>query len=132
MKLAISKCWVDLERSDDGQGYSRIFGYGVRIKGHKLAYEVLVGKVPTGLELDHVCRNRACYNPAHLEPVTHRENVQRGDARGQGQLKKVYCPAGHLLGGGNLVKSERWRKCRECHNGRVRERYWQLKAKDAS
>lgn len=58
-------------------------GYGRAAKGlvHRLSYEALVGPIPEGLELDHLCQNRACYNPAHLEPVAHAENMRRSAER---------------------------------------------------
>lgn len=61
------------------RGYGRVCGggRGNNQLAYRVAYELLVGPVPVGLELDHLCRNRACINPEHLEPVTHRENMRR-------------------------------------------------------
>ena len=83
-------------------------GYGVmRIAGHnrpahRVAYERKIGPIPPGLELDHLCRNRACVNPAHLEPVTHQENVRRGTGIAAIHAKKTHCPKGHPYSGDNL------------------------------
>lgn len=62
-------------------GYGRVMVGGVRTVVHRIVYEHLVGSIPDGKELDHTCRNRQCANPAHLEPVTHRENLQRTQLR---------------------------------------------------
>jgi hypothetical protein len=66
-------------------------------KAHRAVYEELVGKVPDGLVLDHLCRNRLCVNPKHLEPVTIGVNVQRGDLSSNGEYSrsKTHCPQGH-------------------------------------
>lgn len=80
IKVADDGCWL-------WSGAPRELGYGqVRIGGrrgrtvaaHRLIYELAVGEIPVGLELDHLCRTRHCVNPRHLEAVTHRENVRRG------------------------------------------------------
>lgn len=78
MKLAVSKCWVDPAYPPNTRGYFCSKAEGKQFYAHRLAYETLVGPIPEGLGLDHVCRNRACFNPAHLEPVTSRENTLRG------------------------------------------------------
>jgi hypothetical protein len=77
-----SGCWPWRSSKSDGYGV-----YSVRCKGlrrnygaHRLAYRLLVGAIPTGLNLDHLCRNRACCNPQHMEPVTMAENIRRGFA----------------------------------------------------
>ena len=91
-------CWV-WSGAMDGQGYGHLragpAGAGF-VRAHIAAYEHGFGKVPDGLELDHLCRNKLCINPAHLEPVTHAENLRRaGIARNdRGQFAKkepVYC-----------------------------------------
>lgn len=118
-------CWL-------WTGYTNPGGYGQFKWGpmprltHRVAYEVLVGPIPAGLQLDHLCRNPACCNPAHLEPVTGRENVLRGDTIAARQSRRTHCPEGHPLAGDNLVAYELrrgQRKCKTCHRDRERARY---------
>lgn len=82
------------------------------VKAHRFAYETVVGPVPDGLELDHLCRNRSCVNPLHLEPVTHSENIRRGDTS---TPKKPTCKRGHVFTG----VSGSQQRCNQC----VRDRY---------
>jgi len=75
-------CWNftgGLSNTTPGKGYGRMSINGRMHYTHRIAYEALVGPVPEGLDLDHLCRNRKCCNPEHLEPVTRRENLMRGD-----------------------------------------------------
>jgi hypothetical protein len=97
-------------------------GYGVvRIDAprpgyvHRLSYTLLVGPISDGLHTDHLCRNRACCNPSHLEPVTPRVNILRGE-----KAQKPECANGHPLEGDNLVWSKEdgrhpHRRCRTCY-----------------
>ena len=108
-----SGCWVWAgKRSARGYGMVRM-GSRTRM-AHALFYEGLVGPIPEGLELDHLCRNRSCVNPAHLEPVTHRVNTQRGLA-GKYQAAKTHCPQGHPYDEANTYrKPDGGRGCRAC------------------
>jgi hypothetical protein len=85
-----------------------------------VAYELFVGPIPEGLELDHLCRNPSCVNPAHLEAVTHRENVRRGDLHlvfGS----RTHCTMGHEFTDENTYpRPTGGRGCRECRRERVR------------
>jgi len=87
---------------------------------HQWAYEQIVGAVPPGLELDHLCRVRNCVNPAHLEPVTRKVNMSRAT-----NALKETCPAGHPYTPENTYMQSGSRHCRACNNEagkRYRER----------
>ncbi len=86
---------------------------------HRAFYEHSIGKVPAGLELDHLCRNRYCVNPSHLEPVTHKENVLRGISPSAIHAKKTHCVHGHKYTPENtLIYDGGRRRCRICTNKR--------------
>lgn len=78
-------CWLWLGATN-GDGYGKFAVVSSRVGGkpqmaHRVAYELLVGQIPAGLELDHTCETTLCVNPAHLDPVTHAEHAQRTHAR---------------------------------------------------
>jgi HNH endonuclease len=110
-------------------------GYGVIEIGrkavgvHRVAWELLVGPIPEGLELDHLCRNRACAAPAHLEPVTHRVNVLRGTSPAAAAALAVACPAGHAYDLVNThVRKNGKRDCLTCARERMRRNYARKRA----
>lgn len=84
------------------------------VYAHRHAYELLKNPIPQGKELDHLCRNRECVNPSHLEPVTHKENQRRGNGFSGRNAKKTHCPLGHALIEGNLTAAGIRRGRREC------------------
>lgn len=87
---------------------------------HRLSYSVRRGEIPAGMTIDHLCRNRACTNPDHLEPVTMAVNNIRGNSLSSQNLRKTACPRGHALAGENLIRDGHGRRCRECKNARRR------------
>lgn len=97
---------------------------------HRWSYEYHVGPIPEGMHLDHLCRNRACVNPDHLEPVTVRENVLRGTAPSALHARKTHCPQGHPYEGSNLylhpVTAQR--ACRSCGRERAAQKHRSQKA----
>lgn len=105
-----------------GYGTMSVYvGYGTTRSqyAHRLAWEFLVGPIPKGLNIDHLCKNKLCVNPDHLEPVTQRVNVRRGIT-----AKKTHCKWGHLLQGANLYirPDTGTRVCRRCSQDRSRAR----------
>jgi hypothetical protein len=83
---------------------------------HRVVWEILVGPIPAGADMDHLCRVRACCNPDHLEPVSRAVNVARGSARA-GAPRHTECPNGHLLTPENTARNGRSRRtCRTCKN----------------
>jgi hypothetical protein len=115
-------CWLWT-----GHGRGK-FGYGgikIGSRGHyahRVVYELLVGPVPKGLELDHLCRVPRCVNPAHLEPVTRRENQMRGEAFVSANARKTHCPQGHPYDEANtyINRASGGRVCRACNNDHQR------------
>lgn len=131
-----TKFWRKVTPSDDGscwiwQGKKNRYGYGRMTPGyrgtgekgaHRVAYELLVGPIPEGLVLDHLCRVRDCVNPAHLEPTTIGENVMRGDTHGARNRAKTHCAQGHPFIADNIYASAgRARECRTCKLVAVRK-----------
>lgn len=115
-------CW-EWTGGINGNGYGQINVAGRVIGAHRIAYELLVGPIPEGLELDHLCRNRTCVNPAHLEPVTRRENQLRGQSVSGRNARKTHCPSGHPYSGSNLVVKQGQRRCRACIRRDQRKQY---------
>lgn len=75
-----SPCWIwALSLTPGGYGMERVPGSGPKVYAHRASYERHHGEIPEGLQIDHLCRERACINPDHLEPVTQQENVRRGN-----------------------------------------------------
>jgi hypothetical protein len=111
-------CWL-WTGSKHRLGYGRInVGKGKIRSAHVVVYEIHIGLVPEGLELDHLCRVRNCVNPDHLEPVTHEENI----ARATPFWYKTHCPRGHEHNEKNTYINPKGRRiCRTCTNRQGRE-----------
>lgn len=115
-------CIVWTGKLDNGYGRFKLNGKMVRV--HRFAYEQAHGPIPDGLELDHLCRNRACLNVSHLEPVTRKVNIMRGVGVGAKNILKTYCPKGHRYDKKNTYWSKtgrRNRHCRTCTLQRCRD-----------
>lgn len=115
-------CWFWIgatSPSASGKHPYGIFTTGGKLRmAHRVSYEMAKGSIPPGLQLDHLCRETLCVNPAHLEPVTPKENIRRGrtaEAARHTQLSKTHCPQGHAYEGSNLyLKPNGRRECRQC------------------
>lgn len=114
-------CW-NWTAGLNGKGYAYIFARRYSRQAYKWYYEIVYGKVPDGMELDHLCRNKKCVNPEHLEVVTKSENNRRGNSPSAKNARKTHCPRGHELADGNLFihKSGR-RSCLICFTRQRRE-----------
>ncbi len=140
IELDANDCW-NWNLSIDKGGYGHIKIRSIDFVGRKLAhrvsYEVFVSDIPEGLQIDHLCRNRGCVNPDHLEPVTGRENKHRGllKTRWEEAKKITHCPQGHEYTPKNTyIKKNVWgnecRNCRACAAARTRR--WHLSRKLAT
>lgn len=119
-------CWLWTGSASNGYGYIRRGGGTGNIRAHRAAYELLVGPVPDGMELDHLCGVKQCVNPAHLEPTTHQQNMKRsklGAISRARQLAKTHCPYGHPYDEANTYITPKGdRHCRTCDRERQRAR----------
>jgi hypothetical protein len=101
------------------------------MKAHRFAYELLVGPIPDGLALDHLCLTTGCVNPAHLEPVTVAENSRRAAAHYHANRAKTHCIHGHPFDGENtyvhMTRGRPARGCKTCDRERARRNRAQIK-----
>jgi hypothetical protein len=113
-------CWEWTGAKSAGYGVVGIKGKNVGV--HRVVYELLIGNIPDGMHLDHLCRNPSCVNPAHLEVVTPRENTMRGYGPASINAKKTHCLRGHDLSDSCIDKLGK-RNCRKCRQIRKKAFY---------
>lgn len=109
-------CWRWTGKLNPVSGYGSFYVSGDRYHpAHRYAYEFIFGPITDGLEPDHLCRNRWCACPFHMEPVTHRENVRRSTSPVAKQMAQTHCIRGHEFNKENtLIKKSRKKQCRIC------------------
>jgi hypothetical protein len=116
-------CWLWIGSLRGGYGQFMVKAISsTPQRAHRWAYEHFVGPIPDGLTIDHLCRNKACVNPTHLEPVTLRVNILRSDGVSAQHARKTCCPR---CGGQyrfRTVRGHLWRFCRSCGTNLARQR----------
>jgi len=129
MPVPWTGCWL-WTASLDGHGYgqfNKVLSNGKwgSSKAYKFSYERAKGPVPDGLQIDHLCRERSCVNPDHLEAVTQKENILRGTSPAAMNLRKNHCSKGHEWTEDNvaLYKGRRGRMCKQCNRDSANRYY---------
>ena len=109
-------CWEWTAHVDATSGYGRFDTNRTREWAHRASYQLNVGPIPRGMQIDHLCRNRRCVNPAHLEAVTQRTNILRSNAPNAIVVRTNRCVRDHELTPENtyLRPDGAGRQCREC------------------
>ena len=123
------ECWLWTASLNDG-GYGQFALDGRPHRAHRIAYELMIGPIPDGLHIDHLCRVRRCVNPYHLDPVTNEVNTARGLLRKSPPKAKPECRNGHPFTDDNVrVDPEGWRRCRTCERVQSLASYYRRKAR---
>lgn len=114
------ECWIWTAYRNKG-GYGTYRDGRTMSLAHRVSYRAVRGDVPEGKELDHLCRNRSCVRPDHLEPVSRRENIARGESHVSAQMKTTTCGKGHPFDSENSYVDGRGKRvCRTCVRDKVR------------
>lgn len=134
-QLEIDRFWQFVEEADNGcwewVGCVKSSGYGIfslgrrgtAFRAHRVAWSILRGRLSDAQTLDHLCRNRRCVNPAHLDPVSNKENILRGESFSAKNARKTHCQRGHEFTPENISEYRGKRRCRACYQMRlVRDR----------
>lgn len=142
-KAKIARFWSRVQKTPNcwnwtgalNRGYGSFLFFRKRYSAHRFAFEQIIGKVRNGLILDHLCRNRKCVRPDHLEPVTNLENLLRGEGVGALNLRKTHCKNGHQFAGVNLIitlgrTGRKERRCKICSLSSAIVRYRRNRAND--
>lgn len=135
----MSGCWLWAGSDDGRRGYGRFRNVNGTRQAHRISYEMYVGPIPAGLEIDHKCKNPSCVNPQHLRPVTREENMATADKRGlalggpangRRNRAKTHCAHGHAYTPENTIaaKNGTARGCKTCHRNNQREYVRRLRA----
>ena len=112
-------CW-EWQGSLSSSGYGQVKRGGKHFMCHRIAWEDIKGPIPAGYEVDHLCRNRRCVNPQHLECVSHKENCLRGISPWAKNAKKTHCPQGHEYVEENIFRyRNKGRECLTCKRQRA-------------
>lgn len=131
----MDRFWAKVDKQDDGcwlwtaggnGRYGRFYFGGVNTYAHRVSYELCVGPIPDGLVIDHLCRNTMCVRPDHLEAVTQKENLRRGETIPAANSKKTTCPQGHEYD--YIHPKTGGRRCRTCMNASRTRTYYRRKA----
>jgi hypothetical protein len=122
--MLLERFWSKVEKTNycwnwkgrlNGGGYGQFWYKRKRVLSHRIAYEFIKGKISEKMTIDHLCRNRSCVNPNHMEVVTNKENILRGISPCAINSKKTHCKRGHKFSGDNLrINTNNSRSCREC------------------
>lgn len=114
-----SGCWEWEAGINNVTSYAVFYFNGRQIMAHRFSYMVFNDRLIPKMEIDHLCRNRRCVNPCHLEQVTQKENLLRGEGIGAINSKKELCKRGHPLSGDNIrINARGSRVCKACHQER--------------
>lgn len=109
------ECWTWTAHRDR-YGYGMFSIKGRPVLAHRWSYEHLIGAIPEGLVIDHLCRNRACVNPWHMEPTTQKVNALRGEGVGARSAQVTKCPHGHPYDEMNTYLYRGERRCKACRS----------------
>jgi hypothetical protein len=123
-------CWL-WTGAISSNGYGNAWNGKRQIGAHRMIYELLIGQIPEGLQLDHLCKTRNCVNPSHLEAVTAQENNARSSSPSAKNKIKTHCPQGHKYSSDNTHISKLGRRhCKTCLNNHAKAYYWRKRGID--